>query len=194
MAFLHGTIPLTNELNARVEVGLSKRFSIQGSGAVILKSPLLLMLEDSANTQSSGSAYNWLKVRGYRLQGQLRFYIPELLEALGYENLLSGSLPNGPYIAAHMSYSYARLADKQSFSFDQYIAITHYNVNFLFGMQVAISDRWLFDGYGGLGYKENVWNYRDYQGTLNSVETDDLGAYYRSNLKLMLGLSIGYAF
>ncbi len=179
-------LPLTSEFRLNVELGLSDRFAVEFGGSYYTKSLLLYAVTDS--TSNSTNSYDWLKIGGYRFQGQFRVYMPEIIRRLS-----SPYVHSGTYMALHVSYSYAKYAERQSYSFNQYTAVTHYNVNFLYGMQFAFSKRLVGDTFVGIGYKKNTWNYRDYQGKVQNIDTEDLGVFYNSNFNLMIGFNLGLA-
>jgi len=183
-----GTIPFTAEYRFVGEFVTARQQSWMLGVSYLGKSPLLNAIEDSA--ASNGELP--FTVRGYRLQAGYRFYLNKMLEPLGLSS--NGEAPKGYYIMPHFSYSEAKFSDRYLNQYDVYLRITHVNYNVLMGYQSFIRSNIAIDMFAGLGYKENRWIQRDFAGNFSTEETDELGEYYNSPVKISLGFHVGIAF
>ncbi len=180
LVILWGAIPYSAEYRLNYETSIAIRQTIEIGGAYLGKSLILKMIEDTMY-QNNSSKPPYLKVKGYRVQGQYRYFI----------KLFEKYRPEGIYIALHSSYSYAKIF---RYINNEYIKITHLNTNMLLGYQYFIDDNITLDVFSGIGYKNNKWEEYNINGTYNAIDTDDLGGYYNSNLKFILGCNIGIGF
>lgn len=143
------------------------------------RSPLVDYLERNSGMTGLSS----IQVIGYRVQGAYRIY------GLIAENYS----PAGLYISPHFSYADVKYFFKNGSTNRDYLKISHLNVNLLAGYQFLFMEKICVDMFCGLGYKKNEWKYYQNQ-NISTVITPDEDAYYKSNLKISLGFSIGYAF
>ena len=175
-----GTIPYSAEYRLNYETSIATRQTMEMGFSYLGKSIILQMIEDTMYQNSSSKPPN-LKVRGYRVQGQYRYFI----------KLFEKYRPEGIYAALHSSYSYAKIFRYKN---NDYIKITHINANILFGYQYFVNDNFIIDVFSGIGCKRNKWEEYNANGIYNTIDTDDLGHYYNSNLKIILGCNIGICF
>jgi len=173
-----GPIPFSSEYRLITELHTGKKQSIQIGGSYLGKSLLLLLFEDSLQKQGIQK----IIIRGYRFQCAYKFY----LSAADYTY-------KRWYLAPYISYSSAKISDRQAqINFD-YLQITHFNINILLGYQKIFNDFIVLDVFTGLGYKNNTWDDHKTKTNYSSINIDELGIY-SSNFKFTLGFNIGIAF
>lgn len=192
-----GPIPLTGEYRILREIPIGDHESIQVGISYLGKSPFVSLAENTINsgggpngtgtgntnpngTLSLNTPEVKFKISGYRLQLNYRIYIGDKYT------------PNGPYIGPHISYSEAFMSDRYIARFQQYVKVTHFNVNFLAGYQSVVWDKFVLDVFVGLGYKKNRWE-ENSSGAYKPVNTDDI-PLYNFPIKFTLGFNIGIAF
>ncbi len=181
---IQGPIPATAEYRVGFEAMAAPRLSYQPSISFLGKSPLFsLFFPDSA---LSGFTSRDFLIRGYRLQGQLRYFY------LMFSNKGPDAhmRPSGLYMALHSSYSTATLR-LRSFTYPR-LTINHFNVNALFGIQVLMKDAVGLDIFAGLGYKENTIFETDQNQNVTQLDLEEegFGPYYSSNIKVSLGFNL----
>ena len=194
LSYLLGDLPLSAEWNLQVEIPIKKRFSLQLGGGYVTKSPLLYIVEEEEDGSNQPTSYNWLKIRCYLLDSQLRVYLPNLLKRFGYEELMSNTVISGLYTGLNYSYGYAKYSEQQSFNFNNYISINHNKAHVIVGLQNALFRSVVSDIYFGVGYKNNIWKERDYRQRLSEIEDNEMGDFYNNNLSFVFGLAIGFGY
>lgn len=113
--------------------------------------------------------------RGFKTQGIYKYYF-------------SGTAPSGFYIGPHMSFSYAKMTDRE-FEED-YVSGTNLILSAAIGYQYISEGGFAFDIFTGFGYQQKDW--------ITSGEGADIGqedevAGY-NGLKIPLVINFGYAF
>lgn len=173
---LVGPIIFTAEYRFSFEMVLSKKQSFQIGLSYLGKSLYLYLLEksDSAYQQSNMK----FLVRGYRFQFSYKWF-PGRDDA-----------PSGLYIGPHFSYSYCKITTKYLNLRDEYLKATYVNYDGIVGYQY-IYNKYAFDFFCGLGYRDNAWFEHFNQVNSPMDENDFLG--YRGDLKIILGINIGLA-
>lgn len=183
LAIIWGAIPFTSEYRLNYEFIASRNQSSQVSYSFLGKSPILSLMEDTLFPIP-------VIVRGFRFQASHRFFLNDMMEALGFDD---GYAPNGFYISPHVSYATARFTPKFFNTQDIYLRISHFNVNLLGGFQLIV-DNICFEVFTGLGYKNNSWIARYSPTVVQNLSLDDASPYYRGPVKLNLGFNIGIGF
>jgi len=177
LSILWGTIPLSAEYMVLYEFVSAPQQASQIGISYISKSPILSAFEDSIQDLKQ------LTINGVRIQLSHRFYI---LNFYDYA-------PRGLYIGPQLSYATAKLSTKFYNSRDVYLRITQFNANLLVGWQWIFRNDYTIDVFGGLGYKDNIWEEHDSQSTI-VVDTDELGDWYSGPVKISIGFHLGIAF
>ena len=189
--FIYGNLPLSAELNATVEYAVNRNISVQLGAAYVTKSPLLLLLGDSA---TNTNLFEIISYQGYRIQLQGRYYTNLLKGVDVLDEITTDEIPTGLYLGLHASYAYARVGDKNRVNFNEYISAEHRNFNFIMGYQLHFTNQIIIDFGLGLGWKDNTWRLSESNGSMTLIDTQDFGSWYNSNVNLFTNLSIGYAF
>jgi hypothetical protein len=184
LAMLQGPIPLTNEFRLVSEIVVAPTQSSE-IGISLLGKSVFYSLFDTVTGPPK------IIVSGFRFQISHRFYFNQPLRAL--QIYVPEYAPQGLYIGPLFSYSTARFTDSFNSRFDRYYRITHTNLNLIFGYQHITPSNITFDFFTGFGYKENNWIFHS-PSAITNVSMDDMWPYYRSNLKLIFGWNVGYAF
>lgn len=174
---LAGSVFLTSEYLLSLEFVTSSFQSSQISVSYMGKSPILKSLEDSIPD------LELLIVRGYRIQISHRFY---MLKKQHYA-------PLGFYLSPHTSFTGIKVSTRYQNSMDNYIRISHFNMNLLAGFQLIINEDQVIDMYMGLGYKNNFWEEHQSQTTI-SINADDLWPWYYNPIKFTIGFKVGIGF
>lgn len=192
LPLLWGSIPLTSEWRIMGEIATSRYQASQIGVSYLDKSPVFKLFENNIPNQPGQPKF---LVQGFRFQAGHKFYISKFLEKnFGVVNSHDYA-PYGFYIGPHFSYSTAKLTTKYYNSFDVYYKCTHVNLNILAGYQSEIFDEIVFDIFTGFGYKQNTWiDVQNTVSTAKTVNTEELGRYYNSHLKIIIGINVGMAF
>lgn len=164
-----GFIPITAELPRITAEISSGNFGFQLSGAYLGKS---ILLQGDMLADSTDSDYK-LRVNGVRIQAMPKYY-------------LSGTAPEGLYIAPHISFARATLKIDGDGTDDELKAIQTLG-SLVIGYQVITDGNFALDIYTGFGVKSFIWSYEDPE---NSVSDFTNGAYFR----VPVGLNFGYKF
>ncbi len=186
LTILQGPIILTNEYRLASEIVVGPSQSSEIAISILGKSPFY----GAFDTVSSAGTPKII-INGFRFQISHRFYINNALRLLHID--APEFAPEGFYLGPLFSYSTARISDRFNNRFDRYFRITHTNINLIFGHQWITSSNITFDVFTGFGYKENIWIEHSPR-SITNISLDDFSPYYRSNLKLILGWNVGYAF
>lgn len=187
LAIIWGPIPLTSEYRVMGEFVIDRNISTQVGFSGLLKSPILTLIEDSTRQDYELP----LVVNGFRFQASGKYYLNSLLHKwrLGRDM----PAPEGFYIGPHVSYSTARFTDRYWRNYDVYLRISHFNVNLMGGYQYLLGHGLVLDLFVAGGYKRNWWQEKGLAGVVTAVNSDELGAFYRSNLSLFIGFNMGIA-
>ena len=178
---LIGPIIFTSEYRIVFEMPVYLNYGIQ-IGVSYLGENIFLKILDSDTTTIYGlpAKPNDMIVNGFRIQLSYKRYIFQ--KYFGYS-------PFGIYIGIHYSFSKAYITLKSLNLFKKHIYAVHENYNLITGYQLDIN-KFVFDSYLGIGYKNNFWAYRE---NYNSIQKID-GLYFNLPIKLLLGINIGYSF
>lgn len=179
-AFLAGAVfPFTSEYLFMAEVTSGKRQSEQFGISYLGKNWFLRAYENSANMN------NYFIVHGWRIQYAHKFFW------IGRRHYA----PFGFYVAPMISYSNARVSiGLKRYYQHSYFDFRHFNINGIIGVQAGKTNRATLDIFGGLGYKTN--KVYTHAGNFKFVryDTKDFGEIYNSNLNVIFGINLGYAF
>jgi hypothetical protein len=183
---LWGPIFFTSEFRLLNEFSVAPQQGTQIGISYLGKSPLWNFFNQLGNQPSN----NNFIVRGFRFQVTHRFYLNKIM----YDHGLSPKryAPEGFYVGPLFSYSTAKFTTKYLNQIGVYQRGIQMNLNMVAGFQTIVYNRLTFDMFAGLGYKENSW-YITNRTSTTPIRMDINGAYY-SNLKLILGTNIGFAF
>lgn len=177
LSMVWGSIPFTAEFMALYEFVSAPQQASQVGISYISKSPILKALEDSVQD------LKLITANGVRFQLSHRFYF---LKSYDYA-------PRGLYISPQFSYATVKISTKHLSSRDVYIRITQVNSNLLVGWQWINDMDFTLDVFGGLGYKNNIWEEHNSQTTI-ALNNDEFGPYYSGNVKISIGFHMGLAF
>lgn len=197
LPILWGPIPFTAEYRILREIPIGEDQSIQVGISYLGKSPFVSIAENSYN---SGAGPNGTGPGNTNPNGTISLNAPELkLTISGYRLQLSHRIflgddltPKGPYVGPHISYSEAFISDKYISRYQQYIRVSHFNVNYLIGYQSVLWDKVALDVFTGLGFKKNKWE-ENSSGLYRPMNTDDI-PLYDFPIKFTLGFNVGIAF
>lgn len=191
MPILWGPIPFTAEYRLNFESVISRRESIEVGGSYLGESLLFAMIQGAAGP--GAVRYN---VTGYRFQIAYKIFVSDYFE-YGMKSNEQISL-TGFYVAAHTSYSQAKLVTgaTPARSSSRFVEVSHFNFNFLVGVQENfMEDFFYIDMFAGLGYRHNeAWNVNTIQNTRRPNGDFQEIYLFPRNLKVTLGFNIGFAF
>jgi len=172
LAILQGPILFTSEYRIAYEYSFIKNISMQLSGSYLGKSPMLYIVESVSNPPFK------FTVTGFRFMVEWKYYFnKELFDKF--------------YIGPQYSYSYAKITDKYSSTFNDYIKAVYTNYSLKIGYQFIL-DNVCIDIYYGLGYRDNQWiEHINQNSTMLDNEDFEL---YKGNLKVILGFNVGFVY
>ncbi|MCG3166681.1 MAG: hypothetical protein POELPBGB_02461 [Bacteroidia bacterium] len=182
-SIMWGPIPYTAEYKLIREMAFAPHSSFVFGISFLGKSPLLSAAENAQqNTTNTSAPDPELKVRGWRFQMGYRYY-PGKRRA-----------PRGFWCGPQLSWANAIISTKSWNAANNYLEVTHFNVNALAGYQIIIRDKVSFDFFFGLGYKKNTW-WEHYAGRTYVIhDFDDITPLYSTHIKITLGINFGLAF
>ena len=187
LALLQGPIPFYSaEARLGFEGIASDHLTYQGSAGYIFLSPIFNALIGNAPGVFGGN----LRMPGYRFQGEVRYYYIKLYNK---KKLSKVFLPSGLYVGLNASYASADFKAKDIPV--QKIDFTQMNVNLIGGAQLMYNDLFGLDVFAGLGYKNNIITYYDFNGKKEIWTPEDVGLgdfyAYPVNVKLGMNLTFG---
>lgn len=182
ISMLQGPILLLAEYRLALEAIQNERISYQISAGYLNKSVFFNRAQSSASFNPKNFTFP-----GYRLQGELRYY---LFKFHGIQDAQMKFTPSGYYLAANVSYLNAVLQLKNQ-AYPRNV-FSNYSANAIIGLQALVQQSFGIDIYAGIGYKENALYNIDYRlnKTKLNLEAAGYSAYYNSNLKITLGLNV----
>lgn len=172
-----GQIPVAGELRVVYERFITYNNSITIGGSFnYISIPYKIM---EAIVDTSGIK---LQLWGGRGQIGYRYYVLKSIDA-----------PQGLWVGPIASYNYARISNTRgNKSYTDY----HYiNAGFLVGYQLHMKNNWYFDGFTGIGYRNNFGIFKD--GISGRTERYDLAIAplpFLKHVKYYLAVHFGYAF
>ena len=176
-AILFGPMLFTNEYRFLYEIAMFRNQSIQIGISYLGKNLYMMALQKELNKNSTNK-YK-LIIRGYRFQFSYKYYFND-------------EYPINWYVGAHYSYSFAKITTKALNKYDDYISAIYTNYSFIAGYQLRAGHRFVFDFFGGFGYRENIYLAKENNNI--SILTLDNMYLLPNNLKLLLGTNIGIIF
>ncbi|MES2285207.1 MAG: hypothetical protein V4547_05920 [Bacteroidota bacterium] len=180
LAILWGPIPFTAEYRLVAEITTGRKQSSQIGISFLTTSPIWKTIEAAAKLPTK---YHFI-ARGWRIQLSHKFYL------IGRKKYA----PFGFYISPNISYTNAHISiGLQRYYRQNYLDFRHFNANILAGVQIGRNSRFTMDIFGGLGYKKNTVFFHATSFVILPYDTEDFGAFYNSNLKLVFGINFGYA-
>ena len=192
LAIVSGDIPFfSGEFRVVGEWVTSHKTSVS-IGASYLGMSLLQRMAyelDTAFKNSGGSSWDY-GFNGFRIQAGFRFYLKN--PALKISDPNFHPAPKGPYLFALGSYSQAKEYEKANKN--DYLLYEHWSITINFGYQILMGDKMTLDPYVGFGYKKNTV-YNSSNIPLSGVfDTPEMVFIYERNLKINLGLNLGFRF
>lgn len=178
LPILWGSVPFTSEYKIIYEIVNQPKQSISIGASYLSRHVLWDLFRDTNQVVYSQPE---IKISGFRIQGLYKFYFTKHYA------------PRGLYIGPHISYSSAKYAYQQSQINYDYLKISHFNINCLLGFQEVIYGA-CFELFVGAGYKNNIWEEHKTKANFRVIKDNDMGSFYNSHLKLMLGFNLGIAF
>jgi len=179
MAMIIGPIVFSSEYRIAIENVTSRNQSVQ-IGISYLGQNSILKSQYEGDTLYTQYGIS-LILRGYRAQLSYRFYIND-------------DAPNGLYFAPHLSYSSAKVFQKQNNYIykDEYFKFTYVNFAGMVGYQILANKTIALDMFFGMGYKSNNFDLFE----KNQFKAQDKEGLYMfgENFKMYLGFNLGYAF
>ena len=177
LPILWGPIPFSAEYRFVVEITSGRTQSDQVGISYLGTSSIWKIIEKAAKVPSKYQ----LEVEGWRLQVAHRFY---LISRRQYA-------PFGFYVSPLVSYSTATIGVR--YYKQNYLDFAHFNANLLVGVQMGRNSNFTMDMFAGLGYKKNTVLIHVNSHRIIPYDTSDLGEFYNSHLKLILGFNFGWA-
>lgn len=177
VAAITGQITLAGELRIVYERFIAYNHSITIGGSFNYISIPFKIMESIIDTFNTN-----MQLWGGRGQIGYRYY-----------PLKSKTAPDGLWLGPIASYNYARATDKRGNG--SYTDIHYINAGFLVGYQVNIRKSWYFEGFTGLGYRNNFGIYKDKLS--GRTERGDLAIAplpFLRHVKMYLAVHFGYAF
>ncbi|MDD3875303.1 MAG: DUF3575 domain-containing protein [Bacteroidales bacterium] len=187
LAFFSGPCMATSELGLSYDFSLGKRSGISFGASLLTKNVFIYLAELSSSAQnpSSGSTVIYvtphIKISGYRLQAQYKFLIP-----------FGSSYPNAFYFGPHASYASTYMGNEHNIMNTDYYRIIHKNISLLMGFQMFLGKKVYLDIYQGLGYKNNNLFYYKNPKSFIKEESDFIFTGMPNNLKISLGIYMGW--
>lgn len=192
LAIISGEIPVfTSEYRLLGEYIPDNKQSYNFGVSLFTMGPLLRQaLDNDSSLAGSNISSTDFRVLGYRLQAGYRFYPFYLLKKTYLSEI---EVPEGFYVYGLVSHSDARFYIRNNRT--NQIQFSHTSVTLNLGYQLLIVDDIFFDVYAGAGYKNNqVVEISPGSSNVVTREFADIGFIYGTNLKINLGLHIGYRF
>lgn len=181
LPILMGSLPLTSEYRLLGEFMVATNQSISISGSYLGKNIFYKLLIDSINTGLP------TYIKGYRFQLAYKYYLTH-----------KKFMPRGFYLSPHCSYSSADYSIAPLNNSPDYIRITNFNANLLFGFQMLAKNTVAFDLFTGIGYKN--YTYKEYL-TINKNKSiitynpSELDPFYGSHFNfILIGFNFGITF
>ncbi len=186
LALLQGPIPFySGEARIGFEAIASDHLTYQGSAGYIFLSPIFNVLIGNAPGVFGGN----LQMPGFRFQGEVRYYYIKLYNK---KKLSKVFLPSGLYVGLNASYASADFKERDIPV--QKIDFTQMNINLIGGAQLMYNDAFGVDFFAGIGYKNNVITYYDFNGKKEIWDPEDvgLGEFYSYPINLKLGMNLTF--
>jgi hypothetical protein len=186
LALVQGPIPFySSEARIGFEGIASDHLTYQGSAGYIFLSPIFNALIGNAPGVFGGN----LRMPGYRFQGEVRYYYIKLYNK---KKLSEVFLPSGLYVGLNASYASADFKARDIPI--QKIDFTQININVIGGAQLMYNDLFGLDVFAGLGYKNNIITYYDFNGKKEIWTPADvgLGDFYAYPINVKLGMNLTF--
>ncbi len=175
-AMFQGPIMYTAEYRFGFEKPISTYSTFQILASYLDKAPYVYFMEAVVDEN------DLLIINGYRAQVEYRNYF------LGRKQ---GILPfEGFYWAANGSYSHVKITTAYNKLRDEYIWATYRYLALKVGYQYAFK-HYTFDFFYGMGIRDIIWDTNIQQNGANKLNKDDY-VPFKSSLKILLGVNIGY--
>ncbi len=180
LAIISSPMPLASEYRLIMEHQINNNSAFFVGGSYLGKGLFLSMLEESNNAQYPNNQF-FYALYGYRAQGGYKFYY-------------NGKSPKGFYVGPFISYLSSHIKEKGAPISSEYIKVTYFNVNLVFGHQFIIGDVFSIDICSGWGYKNNEYFYYTQQNNPAQDLTDDMPESAFQHLKFVFNFNFGYKF
>lgn len=147
-------------------------------GSYLGKGMFLRLQEDAWNASNPNNNVFYV-AKGYRAQGGYKFYYNK-------------KAPKGFYVGPFISYLSTIITEKNAPLNSDYLQITYFNINLVFGHQFVIGDIFTIDFCSGWGYKSNLY----FQKNPNGASQDIFGDINNplQNVKFVFNFNFGYKF
>lgn len=189
IALIFGCIPFyTSEFRLVNETTVSLYQSVYFGASYLFKSPILSSAEKDTSINPDGIH---LKVTGFRVQAGYKFYINGWIASK--RNQLKGLAPKGFYVSPHISYASAKIYTNYSKTVGVYERRTFFNVDVQAGYQLLAKRKFALDVFTGFGYMKNDIIYHENSSNYQ-VDSSEDGYFYNSNLKIVFGFNLGFAY
>jgi len=189
LALFSGPSMATSELGLSYDFSLGKRSGISIGASYLTKNVFIYLAELASNAQNPGTGSSVIyvtpkiKISGYRIQAQYKFLVP-----------FGSAYPNAFYFGPHASFASTYLGNEHNISNTDYYRIVHQNLSLLLGVQIFAGKKLCLDIYQGLGYKNNYLLYYKTATNFKKEESDFIFTGMPNNLKISLGIYMGWAF
>ncbi len=190
LSYLWGPIPFTARFGIGLEKITSRQRSTQLDLALLGKSPILHLLEDSLQAQNGGRRFEF-QVSGGSVKVGYRWYLNRWIPGKKLPHTYTNYAPQGYYLSTYASYSSAHIRTRSRNSTFPEFHFRHVNLNLVLGRQYFYGDHLVFDAWAGMGWQNNVWKRKDHRQRIQRVPPDDMGPYAGS-MRLSFGFSVGY--
>ena len=185
---LVGCIPFTSEYKVQNEYTILPHQSVQFGISYLGKGLLLKMAENAANRRPKNKSEINYYAKGFNIQYAHRFYLNNKKNESSNQYA-----PFGFYCGPMISFARAKIGIKNNTLSNNYIMASNIQICWMGGYQNSLSDRFIFDVYLGMGYKNNqLTEYNSRRGR-KTLPIKDV-PFYGNNFKLILGVSLGFAF
>ncbi|RLD46164.1 MAG: hypothetical protein DRI94_15065 [Bacteroidetes bacterium] len=179
LAIISSPMPYASEYRLIMEHQINKKTTFFIGASYLSKGPILSAEENTNNSQYPNNKF-YYALYGYRVQGGYKFYY-------------NGKSPKGFYVGPFISYLSSHIKEKGAPISSEYIKITYFNVNLVFGHQFIIGDVFSIDICSGWGYKNNEYFYYTQQNNPPQDLRDDWSSGLQ-NVKFVFNFNFGYKF
>jgi hypothetical protein len=180
LAIIASPMPLASEYRIMLEHQLTKETTFFVGGSYLGKGLFLSSIEQANNNQYPNNPF-YYALYGFRVQGGYKFYY-------------NGNAPKGFYIGPFISYLSSIIKEKGASLGSEYIKITYFNANLVFGHQFIIGDLISIDICTGWGYKNNEFFYYTQPNGAAQDLADDIPESVFKHLKFVFNFNFGYKF
>jgi hypothetical protein len=178
-AIIVGPIVFASEYRIALENTTTRNQSLQFGVSFLSQNSILKSQYESDSLYIVNNIS--LILRGYRIQFSYRFYLKD-------------DAPKGLYLAPHLSYSFAKVFQKQKnyVNKDAYFKFVYSNFAGILGYQIIANRTVAIDIFGGVGLKYNTFDL--FQNNKYEAQNKEDLYLFGETFKMYLGFNVGYAF